>query len=166
MAAKKANRTCSISGCSKKHAANGHCRMHYMRFSRHGSIEPTRRTNGTGTITKFGYISVGSNKRQEHIVIAEKAVGHPLPPGAEVHHHDENRANNANENLVVCPSRAYHFLLHQRMRALDACGNPGFRKCPFCKAYSDPEEMTKSKHGRHFYHSACKAEYRRLHAKR
>ncbi len=45
---------------------------------------------------------------------AEQALGHPLPPSAVVHHHtyDGDRSQ-----LVICQDRAYHALLHQRMRA-------------------------------------------------
>ena len=64
-----------------------------------------------------------------HIPICEKALGKSLPVGAEVHHIDENKANNSHNNLVICESRAYHRLLHRRMRALKACGHANWRKC-------------------------------------
>jgi hypothetical protein len=51
-------------------------------------------------------------------------------------------------------------MIHTREKALDACGNADYRKCPFCKNYDDPQEMVHSKHGRHFYHSQCKKEYK------
>lgn len=159
MSAHRKNRTCDI--CGAKHCAAGLCRMHYMRRWRNGSTDATRRAPGDGTITKYGYITHGSEKKFEHVTVAERALGRPLPPGAEVHHVDENRANNAGTNLVICPSRAYHFLLHQRMRALAACGNANYRKCPFCKRYSDPSTMAHNKSSRHFFHRACKAHYRR-----
>lgn len=54
----------------------------------------------------------------EHIVIAERALGHPLPDGAVVHHFDENKSNNGNGNLVICQDEAYHHLLHARQRAV------------------------------------------------
>src|SRR3990167_9989532 len=53
-----------------------------------------------------------------HILVAEKALGRPLPEGVEVHHHDENRQNNSNSNLVICQDVAYHRLLHVIMRVL------------------------------------------------
>jgi hypothetical protein len=56
----------------------------------------------------------------EHIIVAEKALGRPLEEKHPVHHFDLNRANNANSNLVICEDEAYHKLLHQRQRALEA----------------------------------------------
>lgn len=156
-------KTCIVEGCGKKTAAAGMCSMHYKRKYRTGSTDENARLRGTGTVTRFGYVAIanGGVKKQEHRIAAEKAIGKPLPKGAEVHHINENKADNRNENLVVCPSRAYHKLIHTRMAALDACGNASFRKCPFCKTYDDTSRMTHSKHGRHFYHSICKTEYSR-----
>ena len=72
---------------------------------------------------------------REYIVKAEKALGKPLPKGAEVHHVDENRLNNENSNLVVCEDKYYHKLLHLRAKALEVCGNPEARTCNFCGAW-------------------------------
>lgn len=58
-----------------------------------------------------------------HRVRAEKALGHRLPKGAEVHHPDEDPWN-WNARLVICQDRAYHFLLHVRARIVRAGGNP------------------------------------------
>lgn len=59
-----------------------------------------------------------------HIAIAQKAIGRPLPEGAEVHHFDENPTNNDPSNLVICQDRAYHKLLHKRQRIVAAGGDP------------------------------------------
>lgn len=56
----------------------------------------------------------------EHIVIAERALGKPLPEGAVVHHVDRDGTNNNTKslwNLIVCPDQGYHLLLHARARA-------------------------------------------------
>ena len=50
---------------------------------------------------------------------------------------------------------------HVRMAAMDACGNPNFRKCPFCKEYDSPERMKHNPSSRYYYHAACKQEYRK-----
>jgi len=83
---------------------------------------------------KNGYV-------KEHILIAEKVLGKPLPPKAEIHHVDENPLNNNKNNLVICEDRAYHFLLHRRKKAYDASGHKNWVKCCFCQQYDDPENM-------------------------
>ena len=156
---------CKADGCAKpcKHPVSGLCGAHYKRMQRAGTLEITRRERGTGTKTSNGYIAIGSggHKKQEHVLIVERVLGKALPTGAEVHHVNENRADNRHENLVVCPNKAYHKLLHVRMAAMDACGNPNFRKCPFCKEYDSPDRMKHNPSSRYYYHAACKQEYRK-----
>jgi len=70
---------------------------------------------------------------REHILIAERVLGRRLPRGAQVHHFDENERNNAHSNLVICPSMAYHKLLHYRAKILRLGGDPDTQKhCPDC----------------------------------
>jgi hypothetical protein len=57
-----------------------------------------------------------------HRLRAERALGHPLPPGASVHHADGSLREDA--PLVICQDEAYHHLLHRRMRVLRAGGDP------------------------------------------
>lgn len=104
----------------------------------------------------------------EHILLAEKVLGKPLPKGAVVHHADGNSFNNTLTNLVICPDRAYHNLLHARMRALAVCGHADWRKCSYCKEYDNPENMVIQKHygrpieGNSMMHKQCKLDYMKL----
>lgn len=96
--------------------------------------------------------------RREHIVLAERALGRPLPKGAEVHHVDEDITNNAPWNLVICPDHAYHRLLHMRGEAHAACGHYHWRRCMYCKTWGDPDDaaMTVTK-ANAAYHKRCNA---------
>lgn len=53
-----------------------------------------------------------------------------------------------------------HKLLHQRINAMSACGNPDWRKCPYCKQYDNPLNMRGEKCGR-FVHTLCSAKAKR-----
>lgn len=68
----------------------------------------------------------------EHRLIAEKALGKLLPLHAVVHHH-------STKQLVVCQNRAYHNLIHKRMRAFYACGHANWVKCCYCQTWDNPE---------------------------
>jgi hypothetical protein len=93
----------------------------------------------------------------EHILVAERALGKPLPLGAVIHHVDEKTDNNQNNNLVICQNDAYHKILHLRKNSLLACGHLNWRKCPFCKKHDDSKNMKKN--GRAYYHNSCKYKY-------
>jgi hypothetical protein len=82
----------------------------------------------------------------EHVLIVEAALGKYLPAGAEVHHVDGNSLNNSRRNLVVCPSRAYHKLLHVRQRILAAGGDPNTqRPCSTCRQFKPFAEFYSAK---------------------
>ena len=113
---------------------------------------------GGRTITHYGYVMICLDAKSvlEHVIVAEKVLGKPLPPKARLHHVDGNRTNNAPGNLVICQDQAYHMLLHRRQRALEACGHAAWRLCAICKEYDDPQNM----YGHHgtYRHRSCHAE--------
>lgn len=75
--------------------------------------------NGSGTFCRGHYkITVDGRQRDEHVVIAEIALGKPLPDGAVVHHVNGIKHDNRPENLVICPNQSYHMDLHRRQKAL------------------------------------------------
>lgn len=92
----------------------------------------------------------------EHRLRAEKALGKLLPAGVIVHHINEITTDNRNTNLVIC-REDYHRLLHMRMRALKACGNPNWRKCIYCQKHDDPTVMAPL--GYSMVHLACRRQY-------
>ncbi len=94
----------------------------------------------------------------EHILICERALGRYLPPQAEVHHVNEVKDENRNSNLVICEDRAYHQLLHRRVRAYRATGNPLARKCYMCKQWGGEDLRL---YDRDAVHGACVNAYQR-----
>lgn len=102
----------------------------------------------------------GSRKR-EHVIIAEKALGHALPLGAVVHHVNERKPDNRNANLVICQDEIYHRLIHRRMRAFRATGSASAMKCAYCKQWSTVDDPTMyiCKNKRDAYHRPCHAAY-------
>ena len=100
----------------------------------------------------------------EHLLIAEKAYGGPLPLRAVVHHVNEAKADNRHSNLVICEDLKYHNLLHQRTRALHAFGSVEARKCWICKTYDEPGNLAFTKAG--ICHIECRRNRSRLNKKR
>ncbi len=96
--------------------------------------------------------------KPEHIEIAEKALGKSLPAGAVVHHHDKNRGNNANTNLVICQSQQYHLILHSRMNSIADGVDPNTHKrCYTCKLVKPYGEYYRDSSNWYGYMKQCKA---------
>jgi len=67
-----------------------------------------RRANGTGGINNNGYHMMrvpGLKKRGLHVLIAERALGKPLPKEAEVHHVDGDKTNNITNYFISGSAR-------------------------------------------------------------
>ena len=118
---KRIEAACKVEGCGKPFKARQLCAAHYKLWRLNG--DPTvmkRRPNGAGTIEPSGYIQFRSANGRKgmrlHVLIAERALGKPLPPGSVVHHLNGIKSDNRNENLVICPNEAYHRFLHKRTR--------------------------------------------------
>lgn len=119
-------------------------------------------------ITRRSYVRhrINGESVQEHVAVATRALGKPLPRGAEVHHVDENKRNNAGRNLVVCQDRSYHQLLHVRARVVRAGGNPNTQRiCSRCRLLKSFGEFSKcganKSGGLNRTCRACQAEYRK-----
>jgi len=86
-------------------------------------------------------VTVNGEQKRLHVVRAERALGRPLPKGANVHHADLTKGDDS--PLVICQSYKYHRLLHARTRVLRAGGNPNLDKiCADCKRLLPKTDFT------------------------
>jgi len=156
----------------KTNAAHGHIKGQPLRFiSRHsprGDNSPL--WNGGRSLTSHGYVLIrqlnhprvmGMGCVYEHILVAERALGHALPEQSCVHHVNEMKSDNANRNLVICEDDAYHRLLHRRAEAYHATSSVHALRCTKCQkwgfAETDNMHRVNRKDGNigHSYHRAC-----------
>jgi len=156
---------------TKSRPERGYTKGTFARFV-HGhydraSANPSTRSyphEGWSQRTGHQYVKQNGEGVAIHRLIAERILGRPLPKAARVHHRDGNPTNNQCSNLVICQDNIYHLLLHQRLRALQACGYAHWRKCVFCKEYDDPIYLVCRPTVASF-HPICRASYRRQYGK-
>jgi hypothetical protein len=119
---------------------------HNFRGADHHAWRGGRRPEGRGYIyspAPLGHPKDRTKNRRvfEHVLLAETALGRPLRKPEQVHHVDESKANNSPGNLVLCPDRKYHMLLHRRQRALEACGDANAIRCRLCGRYDNQDDI-------------------------
>ena len=117
---------CAADGCAKLTSSiHGLCTKHYKQrwhLNSVGRAELIVRTSLGRWVHKVtGYIMVKDRGylEYEHRLLAEKALGKPLPKEAVVHHMYAPDDNHGPFKLIVCPNQEYHMLLHKRMEALE-----------------------------------------------
>lgn len=156
--------TCTVEGCgSGSDVRHGMCGKHRYRMRLYGSPFITKNNPPGVGFDALGYRATQVNgvKKFDHVRIAESALGRQLPTGSVVHHADGTRNNNLNANLVICPSKAYHNLLHARIDAMKASGDPSKRKCRHCGEYDSLKNLRYCKAGTTttYWHNSCSNEY-------
>ena len=138
---------CSVDGCESIDYSKGMCKIHYSRVHRTGQTERKMLNwHGGSYRREQGYIRVhvgGDQYKMEHVLMAEKALGKPLPAGAVVHHVNGAPGDNKTPwNLVVCPDQNYHLLLHRRAQALGYEPVGGFKMAAKKRRGSSSSEGT------------------------
>lgn len=105
----KYNSKCSVDGCQEMASNLELCPRHYRILKRRGTTSPARAKNGTPSVNKHGYVTLGPNhpdnpygeKVYEHRIVMEKILGRQLVDKENVHHKNGNRSDNRPENLEL-----------------------------------------------------------------
>ncbi len=133
-----------------------------LKIGRFGALAPAWK--GGRRSDRNGYVMIftpdgRARYTPEHVLVVEKAIGKRLRVSAPVHHADEDKTNNEPSNLVACDSRAYHGLLHKRLRALQACGNANAHRCFICGSYDNQRDISLTRDGKiiRSRHRACRS---------
>lgn len=117
---------CTAIDCKERtNRPHGFCLTHYKqawylkKVGRTELIERISQERWINTVSGYVMVKHDGKLTYEHRVLAEKALGKPLPEGAIVHHTGAPDDNYGYMKLVICPDQAYHTLLHKRMEELD-----------------------------------------------
>jgi hypothetical protein len=125
------HRTCSVSGCGKKHSAKGLCGVHYARLFRYGSLELKGKFGSNNTKWRGGITRDSSGRvmilMPEHPFsngwgyvyryrsVVEQSIGRFLKPSELVHHVNGDKTDDRIENLVLT-NRSDHQKIHKHTR--------------------------------------------------
>lgn len=102
---------CSVKDCPRAHYGLGYCHLHWRRFKKNGSVEPTRGESHDPFVNGNGYVLVWApdhpdayrptNRIPEHRLVMEEMLGRRLLPGENVHHKNGVRHDNRQSNLEL-----------------------------------------------------------------
>ena len=81
-----------------------------------------KKSNGYIFLYRPDHPRASKNYVAEHVLVAEKVLGHYLPDAAVVHHVNGNKADNRSCNLVICQDNAYHHFIHAQQRKIERRG--------------------------------------------
>lgn len=146
--------TCQC-GCEKPVRPGSRYRPGHSQFGRKGESAPNwKGGEGHDNVHQTAYapdnprakrMGAGYSHVPIHILMAEKALEHYLPCGIVTWFLDGNRRNPTAGNFVICPNKAYRWLLERRKRALEATGDVHSVRCYRCGEWGPPEDFTKGR---------------------
>jgi len=135
---------------------------HYIRGHMHRGGGRTTHSEGYALILKWGHPRANTKGYvYEHVLVVEAKIGRYLNTQEVVHHIDEDKTNNATENLLLCKDHSEHMRVHAEARAIAACGNKDWRPCRFCGKYDRLDNMYAHPTNHSFQHDICAASYAR-----
>jgi hypothetical protein len=151
-------------GCGMQTPIGENGRRRVFAHISHRKGEHSSHWKGGRYVCSWGYVHIyapghpranGYGYVREHLLVAERALGRPIPKENQVHHVDGNGSNNAGSNLVICESNKYHQLLHVRTEALRLSGHADWLRCKYCQQYSPTSDLYISPKETNQYHPTC-----------